>query len=77
MSFSRWLAWNKMQTASSRIWTLVADSISLKDDHYAKDASKILSMLDCILCLLYSSAIYFISIREYWVYNHKQVTAIN
>ena len=38
LSFLRALAWNEMQTASSRIWTWVADSISYDENWYAKCA---------------------------------------
>ena len=36
MPFPRVLAWSKLQTALSRIWTWLADSISYDDNHYAK-----------------------------------------
>ena len=35
MPLSRLLVWSKMQTASSRIWTQVADSISYNNNRYA------------------------------------------
>ena len=37
MPFSRWLKWSKMQTASSRIWSLVTDSISY-NNRYVKQS---------------------------------------
>ena len=37
--FPRVLAWNETQTATSRIWTWVVNSISYKNNNYAKYAS--------------------------------------
>ena len=40
--FQRVLAQSEMQTALSRIWTWVTDSISFNDNHYALCASLVL-----------------------------------
>ena len=39
MSFSMALEWREMQTASSKIWTRITDSISHADYYYTKRAS--------------------------------------
>ena len=39
MHFPKALAQSEIQTASTRIWTQVTDSISYDDNHYAKHTS--------------------------------------
>ena len=34
MPFPRPFVWNEMKTASSKVWTLIADSCSYHDNHY-------------------------------------------
>ena len=50
MPFPWALAQSEMQTASSKIWTWVADPIFSDDNHYTKSASNVVTLATSALC---------------------------
>ena len=47
MTFVRMQAWTETQTASSKIWTRIADSISYDDNRYAKNSTMKMFIASC------------------------------
>ena len=53
-----------MQSASSRIWTRVAVSISYEDNHYATDTSKCFHYKLSETIQLWANYLYYIEVRN-------------